>query len=122
MDITKLSTGITDRPGTDVAKNNVVPIRPSSSSSSAAASAIGKPAEPVGDRFTPSSSHLDSLDGVADSVTLSQTAISAASAREARVAAVISSVQNGTYQVDSKAVATALISGMLGADEAPRSE
>lgn len=116
MEIPKLSTGVAGYPAPDVAKSNVIPIRPSKAETAAALKEVQAPT----DRFTRSSPGTEATDGMPDTVTLTSVGRSAASdaAREARVAGVIAAVQNGTYRVDSKAVANVLVSRMLhaGAD------
>ena len=109
MEIVKTSTALTDLSGADVAKSNVIPFR-SSPAQTQAALTYSSLSE---DRFTPSSPDTEAPDGVADSVTLGTTSDSTEATREARAAAVIAAVQNGTYQVDPKAVATAIVSRML---------
>ena len=58
---------------------------------------------------------MESPDETTDTVTLTSAAPAASSdfSREARIASIIAAVQNGTYRVDSKAVANAIISRML---------
>ncbi len=117
MEIVKLSTGVTGYPDAEVAKSNVIPIR----SSKADASAEVRSTPGPGDRFTRSSADAGTSDGVTDTVTLSggAAAVSGATARDARVARVIEAVQNGTYRVDSTAVANALMSKMVDRPGAP---
>lgn len=116
MDITKLSTGVGGYPEPEVAKSNVIPIRPSKAEASAAL----KESKASPDRFTRSSGDAETADGISDRVTLSSVGDLAGrdAARDARVAGVIAAVQSGTYRVDSKSVANALLSRMLnsGAD------
>ena len=111
MEITKTSTGLETYSNTDAAKSNVVLIRPSK----AEPPVTMKSSQVAEDRFTSSSLGNEPSDGIADTFTLTSAGVSAcnASAREAKVASIISAVQNGTYRVDSKAVANALISKML---------
>ena len=111
LDIVKLSTGITGNTNTELPKSNVIPIR----SSKADAPSDGTSTPGAGDRFTRSSAGASVADGVTDTVTLSSVApsVSDASARDARVARVMEAVKNGTYQVDSGAVANAMVSKMV---------
>ena len=120
LDIVKLSTGVTGYSDTEVTKSNVVPIRSSKTNVSGEAA----PTQEPGDRFTRSSAQADMADGVTDRLTLSSAvdSESAASARDARVARVIASVQSGTYQVDSGAVATAVMAKMTNPPAASAEE
>ncbi len=110
MDIVKLSTGVTSYPDTEVTKSNVIPIRPSKAERSAEVTSGAGPE----DRFTRSPDAAGMADGVTDTVTLSGVAdpVPEASSRDARVAGVIEAVQNGSYKVDSSAVADAMVSTM----------
>lgn len=112
MDRTTLSTGVGGYSGTDIAKSNLVPIRAAGEEPSAAATGARLPE----DRFTPSAFTTDSADKIADTVTLTSAAAvpPVDSAREARVADVIAAVRNGTYRIDPKAVANALVARMTG--------
>ncbi len=124
VDITKLSTGVGGFSDRDVAKGNVVPIRPSKAETSAAVNQAQAPS----DRFTRSSLDTETADGTTDTVTLTSVSelVPSDVARQARVADVIAAVRNGTYQVDSESVANVLLSRMLnqatGADHELPSE
>lgn len=111
MDIGKLSHGLGTYSDEGITKSNVVPIRSSKAESSPRLTPTSEPS----DRVTLNSLGTEPDDGIRDTVTLSGAAqvASTASTREARVAGVIAAVQNGSYQVDSKAVANAVLSKML---------
>lgn len=111
MDIGKLSHGLGTYSDEGIPKSNVVPIRSSKAESSPGLTQTSEPSY----RVTLNSLGTEPDDGILDTVTLSSAAhvASTASTREARVASIIAAVQNGSYQVDSKAVAKAVLSNML---------
>ena len=112
MDSVKLSHGLgTTYSDEGVAKSNVVPIRSSRAESSPTVTQTPAPT----DRVILNSRDTEPMDGIVDTVTLSSAALSASpdSTRETRVAGIIAAVQNGSYQVDARSVANAIMSKML---------
>ena len=109
MSVKELSHGAAGTWNTEVRASNIVLIRRSESSSVSNSVAT----QVKGDRFTPGSSGSNAQDGVQDTISLTSTSQTAEPlSRSAMVATVIAAVEDGTYQVDSSAVARSLVSKM----------
>ena len=118
MNVTTISAAVTGYSDTNAA-NDGLPVR----SSHTDASTDVHSTQVQMDHFTPSSARDQGADGVNDTFTLTSLTgpILSHPSREARVANVIASVQNGTYVVRPKAVANAIVTRMVNqTDETTR--